>query len=147
MCADTKELRTNNGIEDPVTYLTGNPSTPPADNGNDEDGDEVRQHLREMNKEDLISSFIHVQKGMTNAQKEVTKCNNIIQSLRLQRDWIIDKKPQLMEFLELIDTLTDARDAEASVSSHTVATTVTPNSIEKTWDEVCASSDYWRQWW
>ena len=99
MCADTQMLRTSNGIEDQVIYLTGNPSTHPASNESDDDEEEdLWQHVREMKKDDLISSVIHL-------QKEVTKCNTIIQSLRLQRGWIIDKKPQLLEILELINTL------------------------------------------
>ena len=49
--------------------------------------------------------------------------------------------------MELINTLTDARQAEERTSTCSVATTATPLSIVRSWEEACASSDHWRQWW
>ncbi|MPC87022.1 hypothetical protein E2C01_081871 [Portunus trituberculatus] len=58
-----------------------------GDDGNDVNAEEVdeRQHYGVMDKEDLISYALRL-------EKELTRKNNIIQSLTLQRDWIIEKK-------------------------------------------------------
>ena len=95
VCDDTQELRRLWNIEDAVAYLPlitneDPPTLPAATNDCTESGDatlevDPRQHFREMDKEDLISHNIRL-------QNEVTKKNNIIQSLTLQRDWILDKK-------------------------------------------------------
>ena len=96
MCDDTQELRRLCSIDDAVVYLPLPPdikvsTTPDAPNEGD-DGDNAgaevdmdeRQHYREMDKEDLISITLRL-------QKEVTDKNKIIQSLTLQRDWILEK--------------------------------------------------------
>ena len=44
----------------------------------------------------------------------------------------------MMELLGLIDTLTDARQAEERTSTCSVATAATPLSIARTWE------DHWR---
>lgn len=58
----------------------------------------------QLEKEELITTIIQL-------QNKVMKDSNVIQSLCLHRDWIIDKKLQLMELLGLMDTLTDAGQA------------------------------------
>lgn len=78
-----------------------------------------------MMKRELVSAFV-------NLQEEVSSDNNMVQSLRLQRDWVINKQTEVMEILELIGTLKDARDAETRATCHSVAITARPSSIDQT---------------
>jgi len=152
MCDDTQELRRLCSIDDAVVYLPLDPdedaSTTPAAPNEGGDGDDAnadvdvdeRQHYREMDKEDLISYTLRL-------QKEVSDKNNIIQSLTLQRDWILEKKAHVAELNEFMEILTESKKADERVSSSSIATTATPSSILKTWERACASSDHWKQWW
>ncbi|MPC95241.1 hypothetical protein E2C01_090443 [Portunus trituberculatus] len=110
MCGDTQELRRLCNIEDVVVYLHPDEDvpTPPAhppnegDDGNDVNTEEVDewQHYRVMGKEDPISYALHL-------GKELTRKNNIIQSLTLQRDWILEKKTHVAELNEFMEVLTE----------------------------------------
>ena len=152
MCEDTQELRRMCSIEDAVVYLPFDPdenafTTPPApnedDGGDDVDADvgvDERQHYREMDKQDLISYTLRL-------QEEVTTKNILIQSLTLQRDWILEKQTHIAELYELMESLADCKKSYARVSSRSIATTATSSSIQKTWEKACASLDRWRQWW
>ncbi|MPC19892.1 hypothetical protein E2C01_012823 [Portunus trituberculatus] len=63
------------------------------------------------------------------------------------RDWIIDQKPQLLEVLQLIEALSDAKDADRKRSTRTMGTTAIVLSIDNAWARKCTSSPTARQWW
>ncbi len=82
MCSDTKEPRTEHGIEDAVTYRRGHSSAkvsfPPSigEEGDERDADDVQQHPMGSDKEELVSSVVRL-------LKEVGKCDKIMKSHRL----------------------------------------------------------------
>ena len=138
-----------NNIDDAVTYDTDHPdteeagpstSTSPPVNDNDVEEEDNRLLLMEMEKEELVSLTMKL-------QGEVSRSNNVINSLRLQREWVINKKPQLLELLDLIETLSDASKAEEQCSTRSIAATANPSLIDKTWGEACSSSEHRKQWW
>ena len=149
MCDETQELRRMCSIEDAVVYLplddnaSNTPTAPNGDDGgedaNADEGVDERQYYMEMNKEDLISCILRL-------EKEVTTKNNVIQSLTLQRDWILEKQTHMAELHELMRTLAECKTTDARNSSSSIANTTTPSFIQKTWERACVSSEHWRQW-
>ena len=93
------------------------PITPLDDNNNVNVDDE-------MEKEELVTHTLRL-------KQEVSRNNSKIQSLTLQRDCILDKKPQVLEILHLIEALSDAKDADACRTTCTVGTTAVVNTIDK----------------
>ena len=80
-------------------------------------------------------------------KNEVSRNSSMIQSLTLQRDWILDKKPQMLDILNLIQALSDVRDADERKSIRTIGTTAVATSIDNAWANACASSPSIKQWW
>ncbi|MPC31737.1 hypothetical protein E2C01_025034 [Portunus trituberculatus] len=94
-----------------------------------------------MDKEELISRTLRL-------KQEVMENKSTIQSLSLQRDWIIEKKAQVMDILEFIETISDARDADTRRTTRTIdSTSANASWIDKSWAKVCSSPERWKQWW
>ena len=105
-----------------------------------EDGDTERQEYMAMQKEEVVAHALSL-------KQEVSRQNTVVQSLTLQRDWIIDRKPQVIEVLQLIETLSDAKEEDGKRSTRTIGTTAIPSSIDKAWTRKCTASPAAREWW
>ncbi len=159
-CSETQQLRSEANIEDEVTYVDTAPPAPSNEDGDtatdaalppslpdvDDDapsiegGDTEHQAYMEMPKEELVAHALSL-------KQEVSRQNTVVQSLTLQRDWIIGQEPQLLEFLQLIQALKDAKDADGERSTRTMATTAIASSIDNAWARKCTSSPAARLWW
>ena len=98
-CTDTQQLRLEGNIDDAVMYLYDNahadnrednpttethPTTLPEDDDNDDnETEDERQLYMEMEKEELVTHILRF-------KQEESRNSNKIQSLTLQRDWILD---------------------------------------------------------
>lgn len=153
-CDVTQQLRQEANIDAAVVYededveetpdTPAPPPFPPVDDIDaptfSEDVDNERQEYMAMDREELVSLTLRL-------KQEVMGNKNVIQSLTLQRDWIIEKKAQVLDILEFIETLSDARDADARRSTRTIGTSAAGSWIDKSWEKACRSSERWRQWW
>ena len=95
-CTETQQLRQVANINVTVSYVDGDisaaaptPSAPPAEDEeapviHEEDTD--RQMYMEMEKEAIVTDTLRF-------KHELSRSHIIIQSLTLQRDWILEKKP------------------------------------------------------
>ena len=158
-CTETQQLRLEANVDAEVTYVEVSrhdhtsengdtpaaaalPSLPPEvdDEVDTEEVDNERQQYLEMEKEELVTytlSFKH----------EVSRQKTIIQPLTLQRDWIIDCKSQVKETLQLMEALSDAREADEKRTTCTVATSAIAKSIDNAWERACSSNPAARTWW
>lgn len=80
-------------------------------------------------------------------QQEVSRNNSMIQSLTIQRDWILDKKSQVLDILHLIEALSDAKVEDERRTTRSIGTTAIATSIDNAWANACAVSPRIREWW
>lgn len=162
-CTETQQLRQEAGVDVEVAYVDVTspdhnteagatqpdtpsdatlPSSPPVDDDEShsiESEDERRQYMQ-LDKEEVVDHCLRL-------KQEVSKQHAIIQSLTTQRDWIIDRKPQVLEVLQLMEALSDARDADERRSTRTIGTSAIPELIDRDWGSRCTSSPSVKQWW